>query len=296
MECNSPRHSRFRILSFGQPAMSNVSLAHRCSVHAPLTHTARQKERKCLGWHCDEGYAGMQVGLVLDTTPFYAEAGGQVSDVGMMETADGASLLEAPSHCPSELHHVKWRGAGSAELWRLHLAHRLVDDPFGLPAFLLRRFADTVQPDIVVWCFRASMNSKSELVTLKWSDMCEEPLRIGQGIRCAVDYFVRARVAPNHTMTHVLNWALRDVLGEDASQSEAPLPTQYSPKSSSNGLKERTLQQLDMWCQFAWSSKRVLKGVWCSLHRLDVIQRRRCNKEGPLSPMSSYGLTSMPTP
>ena len=33
------------------------------------------------------------VGVVLETTPFYAEAGGQVADAGLLRLADGRSLL-----------------------------------------------------------------------------------------------------------------------------------------------------------------------------------------------------------
>lgn len=34
---------------------------------------------------------------------------------------------------------------------------------------------------------------------------------VGSGVVCKVDYERRANVAPNHTMTHVLNFALRKV-------------------------------------------------------------------------------------
>mmetsp|Transcript_20229 Transcript_20229/g.34859 ORF Transcript_20229/g.34859 Transcript_20229/m.34859 type:complete len:985 (+) Transcript_20229:91-3045(+) len=37
-------------------------------------------------------------------------------------------------------------------------------------------------------------------------------LAVGAAVRVGVDYARRARVAPNHTMTHVLNFALREVL------------------------------------------------------------------------------------
>jgi len=37
-------------------------------------------------------------------------------------------------------------------------------------------------------------------------------LAVGDRLHCAVDYDRRARIAPNHTMTHVLNFALREVL------------------------------------------------------------------------------------
>ena len=35
---------------------------------------------------------------------------------------------------------------------------------------------------------------------------------VGSGVVCKVDYERRAKVAPNHTMTHVLNFALRKVI------------------------------------------------------------------------------------
>ncbi len=36
-------------------------------------------------------------------------------------------------------------------------------------------------------------------------------LRVGDVVKCVVDYERRSRIAPNHTMTHVLNYALRKV-------------------------------------------------------------------------------------
>lgn len=40
-------------------------------------------------------------------------------------------------------------------------------------------------------------------------------LLVGGGVVCKVDYERRANVAPNHTMTHVLNFALRKVRDGD---------------------------------------------------------------------------------
>lgn len=37
-------------------------------------------------------------------------------------------------------------------------------------------------------------------------------LSVGSQVACKVDYERRANVAPNHTMTHVLNFALRKVM------------------------------------------------------------------------------------
>jgi alanyl-tRNA synthetase len=43
-------------------------------------------------------------------------------------------------------------------------------------------------------------------------------LAVGDAVASCVDYARRGRVAPNHTLTHVLNHALRDVLGEHIGQ------------------------------------------------------------------------------
>ena len=37
-------------------------------------------------------------------------------------------------------------------------------------------------------------------------------------IVCSVDYARRSLIAPNHTCTHILNYGLRDVLGDHVSQ------------------------------------------------------------------------------
>ncbi len=43
-------------------------------------------------------------------------------------------------------------------------------------------------------------------------------VRVGDAVTCKVDYERRRKIAPNHSMTHVLNFALRTVLGDDVSQ------------------------------------------------------------------------------
>jgi alanyl-tRNA synthetase len=47
-------------------------------------------------------------------------------------------------------------------------------------------------------------------------------LRVGDEVTCQVDYSRRSYIAPNHTMTHVLNYALRTVL-IDSSKDAANL-------------------------------------------------------------------------
>lgn len=96
-------------------------------------------------------------GVVLDTTNFYAEAGGQVGDVGELRTTGGAVL-------------------------------EVVD---------VRAYAGYVL----------------HLGTLR-----KGSLKVGDTVECSVDKVHRLEVSPNHTMTHVLNHALRDVLGDGVMQ------------------------------------------------------------------------------
>jgi alanyl-tRNA synthetase len=44
------------------------------------------------------------------------------------------------------------------------------------------------------------------------------PLAVGDKVTVCVDYERRGQIVPNHTLTHVLNWALREVLGEHVDQ------------------------------------------------------------------------------
>ena len=50
--------------------------------------------------------------------------------------------------------------------------------------------------------------------------VAKKDIKIGDKVECAVDYDRRAKIAPNHTMTHVLNYALREVLMKDDNSSD----------------------------------------------------------------------------
>ncbi len=103
---------------------------------------------------------GEKVDVVLDRSPFYAEAGGQVGDTGTITTLDG-----------------------NVEL-------RVDDTQYGLPGLVLHR-ARVVRGEVAE----------------------------GDEVVAAIDGERRDRIRRNHTATHVLHWALREVLGPHVQQS-----------------------------------------------------------------------------
>ena len=107
-----------------------------------------------------------EIGVVLNSTSFYAESGGQVSDVGEL------SILPAGS-------------ADDAE-------------PVGVVTIT----------DVQV--FGGFVLHKGAVTT--------GTLGVGDRVIPRVNYERRALIGPNHTMTHVLNFALREVLGDGVEQ------------------------------------------------------------------------------
>ncbi|XP_042064791.1 alanine--tRNA ligase-like [Salvia splendens] len=101
---------------------------------------------------------GEEVGLILETTSFYAEQGGQIYDTGIIECPDGAF----------EVSNVQIYGG-----FVIHIGS-----------------------------FRGKTGR----------------LYIGDKVVCKVDYDRRTLIAPNHTCTHMLNFALREVLGNHVDQ------------------------------------------------------------------------------
>jgi alanyl-tRNA synthetase len=102
---------------------------------------------------------GGAVGVVLEATSFYAEAGGQVADTGALEGGNGAEFeVEDAQVAAGYVLHVGRPSPGAAAL------------------------------------------------------------AVGDAVSARVDYARRDRIMPNHTFTHVLNFALRRVLGDHVDQ------------------------------------------------------------------------------
>src|SRR5262245_30010758 len=106
----------------------------------------------------DEIVAGDEAEVVLDRTPFYAESGGQVGDVGVLENEDARSLVTDAYSPTSGL-----------------TVHRVTVEQGGL--------------------------------------------KTGDTINAHVDAEKRARTMANHTATHLLHAALREVLGPHVKQA-----------------------------------------------------------------------------
>lgn len=106
----------------------------------------------------DEVKAGdfERVGVILDQTPFYAQAGGQIYDTGVVSTATFALDVDAVESYAGYVMHMGPITRGS--------------------------------------------------------------IKVGDVVKAEVDYVRRSKIAPNHTMTHVLNFALRKVLGATVDQ------------------------------------------------------------------------------
>jgi alanyl-tRNA synthetase len=101
---------------------------------------------------------GEEVDVVVASTPFYAESGGQVGDTGVFTTAGGARLA----------------------------------------------VTDTVKPLAGLVAHRARV--------------VDGAVRVGDVARLEVDAARRAAIRRNHSATHLLHYALREVLGEHVTQ------------------------------------------------------------------------------
>ena len=102
--------------------------------------------------------AGMQGGVVLDRTPFYAEMGGQVGDTG--ELVSEACLVKV---------------------------------------------SDTLQPE--------------GGLTMHHVEVEEGRIAVGQKVAARIDVMRRERIRRNHSATHILHKALREVLGDHVKQA-----------------------------------------------------------------------------
>lgn len=132
---------------------------------------------------------GDNVGLILEKSPFYAEAGGQEADVGTIQVGSAKfNVLDVQVYGGYLLH------SGTIE---------------------------------------------------------DGEIEVGASASCKVDYDRRRDIAPNHSMTHVLNGALRQVLGDGVDQrgslcNDEKLRFDFSNKKA---LSTKQLKKVEQLCQ-----------------------------------------------
>ncbi|WP_139650708.1 alanine--tRNA ligase [Raoultibacter phocaeensis] len=114
------------------------------------------------GARVDALAAGEEGRVVLDATPFYAEKGGQVGDIGVLAEDD-----------------------------------------------VLVEVLDTKEPEKGLIAHTVKVSE----------ELPGGRIRVGDTVRAAIDVPRRERIRRNHTATHILHWALRQVLGEHVKQA-----------------------------------------------------------------------------
>jgi alanyl-tRNA synthetase len=148
-----------------------------------------QCEATVLGWVDSTGFHKQgevpreaEVGLVLEKTCFYAEAGGQVGDTGIIEVSSEAA--RPPSG-------VSPAGGGWA-----------------------------------TGRFVVQETTKVANTVIHRGKLAEGALRVGQEVTVAVS-LDRSATRKNHTATHVLQWALQQVLGKSVAQQGSYVGPDY---------------------------------------------------------------------
>lgn len=155
------------------------------------------------------------VGVVLDRTSFYAEAGGQVGDTGVL-VGSGGSLEVADTQV----------AAGFV----LHKGLKLTGT-----------------------------------------------LRVGDTVSARVDYARRRLIVPNHTFTHVLNFALKEVLGDHVDQKGSiVLPDKLRFDFSNAGVVDPArLARVEAICREALTSALTVYSAEVALASARVIRGLR---------------------
>jgi alanyl-tRNA synthetase len=136
---------------------------------------------------------GEFVGIVLDKTSFYAEAGGQEADTGVISVQNDAGETTATF---------------------------VVNDVQSYGGFVLHTGV-----------------------------VDKGTIGVGSIARCSVDYERRRLVTPNHSMTHVLNAALRQVLGDGVDQrgslcNDEKLRFDFSHKKAMSGEELKRVEEI----------------------------------------------------
>lgn len=176
----------------------------------------------------DEGEEGL---VVLDETPFYAEAGGQVGDTGwLISTAYVSGRVSAENQSTQGANDNPPANAGGTDKTADRTASS--DDKTADRSANCRvKVLDTFAPVAGIVLHKSKVERGS--------------LRVGDEVTATVDVFKRDATRRNHTATHLVHAALKEVLGTHVKQAGSVVApnylrfdfTHYQPISESE-LKE----------------------------------------------------------
>lgn len=161
---------------------AGATLAYQGERTAFVGYDALEREARVAalyvgGTEAEQVDAGQDAVVVLDTTPFYAESGGQAGDAG--ELVGLAALSGAAGDAAA----TDARGETCTTLFRVDDTRKVMADVFG-----------------------------------HHGTLAAGQLRVGDRVMARVDAARRARTMRNHSATHLLHLALRQVLGPHVQQ------------------------------------------------------------------------------
>jgi alanyl-tRNA synthetase len=194
-------------------------------------------DAKILGWIDAEGFKregeiprDTEIGLVLDRTSFYAEAGGQVGDIGvicprsmgvppMSSTAVPAvsttGILPVEKSPTAERHEADSKHTDRQET----IQGQDAPDTHG-------RDAHATGGQDARAAFVVEETTKVGNTVIHRGKLAEGTLRVGQAVTAIVSPD-RNATRKNHTATHLLQWALQQVLGKSAAQQGSYVGPDY---------------------------------------------------------------------
>ena len=165
-----------------------------------------------LGWIDADGFkkqgtvpAGVEIGLVLDRTCFYAESGGQVGDVGIVVPRS----MGVPPMSSTAVPAVSTTGILPVDAAKSH----------GRDAH-----ATGGQDARATFVVEATMKVGNSVIHR--GKLAEGALQVGQNVAAVVSPD-RNATKKNHTATHLLQWALQQILGKSVAQQGSYVGPDY---------------------------------------------------------------------
>ena len=102
-------------------------------------------------------------------------------------------------------------------------------------------------------------------------------VKVGSSVKMSVDYQRRSKIAPNHSFTHILNFALRKVLGGDVDQKgslcdDEKLRFDFTAKGA---LSSAQLCEVEELCREQIAAKRAVDAEVVPLEKAMAINGLR---------------------